>query len=95
MDAEGKPDPSTTEAFAEEARYFTETRLLQRDVEVVLESVNNQNFVGSIIHPVSLNYIIIVLLLFLYMIGFDYCSIIYIEWKYCRVAAEGWIRKMY
>lgn len=51
LDNEGKPDPSSTEAFAEEARYFTESRLLQTDVEVVLESVNNQNFVGSIIHP--------------------------------------------
>jgi len=51
VDNEGKPDPSATEAFAEEARYFTETRLLQRDVEIVLESVNNQNFVGSIMHP--------------------------------------------
>lgn len=52
MDADGKPDPSTTEPFADEARFFTEIRLLQSDVEVVLESVNNQNFVGSIIHPV-------------------------------------------
>ncbi len=39
------------EQFAQEAQYFTESRLLQRDVEVVLESVNNKNFVGSIIHP--------------------------------------------
>jgi hypothetical protein len=48
--AEGK----VTEAdpFGEEARFFTECRILQRDVEVVLESVSNQNFVGSIIHPV-------------------------------------------
>lgn len=39
------------EEYAEEARYFVECRLLQRDVEVILESVSNQNFVGSVIHP--------------------------------------------
>uniref|UniRef100_A0A7E4ZWC5 Staphylococcal nuclease domain-containing protein n=1 Tax=Panagrellus redivivus TaxID=6233 RepID=A0A7E4ZWC5_PANRE len=37
--------------FGEEARFFVEQRLLQRDVEVVLESVSNQNFIGSVIHP--------------------------------------------
>lgn len=51
MDAEGKPDPSVTVDFAEEARFFVESRLLQRDVEIVLESVNNANFVGSILFP--------------------------------------------
>ena len=46
------PD-SVSEPFAEEAKYFTETRLLQCEVKVVLEDVasNNQNFIGSIIHP--------------------------------------------
>lgn len=47
----GKPDPTATVPFAEEARYFVESRLLQRDVDVILESVNNTNFVGSIIFP--------------------------------------------
>lgn len=28
-----------------------EIRLLQRDVEIILESVNNNNFVGTILHP--------------------------------------------
>jgi len=51
LDSEGKPDPSSTEPLAEEAKFFTETRLLQRDVEIILESVNNNNFVGSVIHP--------------------------------------------
>lgn len=41
------------EAYAEEARFFTEVRLLQRDVEVILEGVSNQNFVGSVLHPVK------------------------------------------
>jgi hypothetical protein len=39
------------EEFSEEAKYFTECRLLQRDVEIVLEGVSNANFVGSILHP--------------------------------------------
>ncbi|CAG0887351.1 unnamed protein product, partial [Darwinula stevensoni] len=42
---------SSAELFAEEARFFTESRLLQRDVEIILESVNNNNFVGTIRHP--------------------------------------------
>ena len=40
-----------SEPFAEEAKFFTESRLLQRDVEIVLESVSNQNLVGTIQHP--------------------------------------------
>ncbi len=51
MGSEGKPDPQQSEPFSLEAHYFTESRLLQRDVEVILESVNNRNLVGSIIHP--------------------------------------------
>uniref|UniRef100_A0A1B0GKL7 Staphylococcal nuclease domain-containing protein 1 n=2 Tax=Lutzomyia longipalpis TaxID=7200 RepID=A0A1B0GKL7_LUTLO len=51
LDSEGKPDPSVTVPYAEEARYFVESRLLQRDVEIILESVNNANFVGSILFP--------------------------------------------
>lgn len=52
--AEGKvleADP-----YGEEARYFVECRLLQRDVEIIFESVSNQNFVGSIVHPVCCVY---------------------------------------
>jgi staphylococcal nuclease domain-containing protein 1 len=48
---EGRPDPSQCEAYAVEAHYFTESRLLQRDVEVVIETHNNNNFIGSVIHP--------------------------------------------
>lgn len=51
MDADGKPDHTVTVDYAEEARYFVESRLLQRDVKIVLESVNNTNFVGSILFP--------------------------------------------
>jgi staphylococcal nuclease domain-containing protein 1 len=51
LDEEGKPDTSTEVPFAEEARYFVESRLLQRDIEIVLESVNNANFVGTILYP--------------------------------------------
>ena len=35
----------------DEALYFTESRLLQQEVKIILESNNNKNFVGSIIHP--------------------------------------------
>lgn len=42
---------NTSVEFADEAKYYVELRLLQRDVEIVLESVNNNNFVGTIIHP--------------------------------------------
>ncbi|KAF9415074.1 hypothetical protein BGZ94_000197 [Podila epigama] len=41
------------EPFAEEAKYFVESRLLQREVRVILELVgqNGQNVFASIIHP--------------------------------------------
>merc|ERR1719365_367445 len=48
---EGKPDPKLSEEFALEAHYFTESKLLQRDLQVILESSSNNNFVGSVIHP--------------------------------------------
>jgi staphylococcal nuclease domain-containing protein 1 len=51
LDSDGKPDPSVVVPFSEEARFFVESRLLQRDVEIVLESVNNANFVGTILYP--------------------------------------------
>lgn len=41
------------EPFAEECKYFTESRLLQRDVQIVLEGVSNQNLLGTVLHPVS------------------------------------------
>ncbi|XP_074027844.1 staphylococcal nuclease domain-containing protein 1 isoform X2 [Leptinotarsa decemlineata] len=51
LDSNGKPDPTIKVEYAEEARFFVEVRLLQRDVEIILESVNNNNFIGTIIHP--------------------------------------------
>ncbi|KAG0351438.1 hypothetical protein BGZ54_003253, partial [Gamsiella multidivaricata] len=41
------------EPFAEEAKFFVESRLLQREVRVVLELVgqNGNNIFGSILHP--------------------------------------------
>ncbi|CAH1187308.1 unnamed protein product [Phyllotreta striolata] len=51
LDSSGKRDPNGKVEFAEEARYYVEVRLLQRDVEIVLEAVNNNNFIGTIIHP--------------------------------------------
>ncbi|TRY84047.1 hypothetical protein DNTS_021076 [Danionella cerebrum] len=41
----------TPEPFAAEARFFTESRLLQRDVQIVLESCPNQVILGTILHP--------------------------------------------
>jgi len=54
---EGKPDPKLCEPFAVEAHYFSESRLLQREVEVILEShsynalTKSTTLVGSVIHP--------------------------------------------
>lgn len=53
LDSEGKLDKGNSEPFADEARYFTESRLLQRDVQIILETFNNNNFVGSVVHKVS------------------------------------------
>ncbi|CAH8845791.1 unnamed protein product [Trichobilharzia szidati] len=39
------------EPWGHDALFFVESRLLQRDITIVIESVFNQNFVGSIIHP--------------------------------------------
>jgi len=47
-------DVEVPEPYAEEAKFFVETRLLQRDVTVVLEGVaNNQNgiLLGTVHHP--------------------------------------------
>ncbi len=42
----------TLEPFAAEAKFFTESRLLQRDVQIILESCPNQIILGTILHPV-------------------------------------------
>lgn len=42
----------TPEPFAAEAKFFTESRLLQRDVQIILESCPNQIILGTILHPV-------------------------------------------
>ena len=44
-------DKQVPEPFAVEAKYFTESRLLQREVKIRLEGVSNLNFLGTIIHP--------------------------------------------
>lgn len=35
--------------YAEEAKFFTESRLLQREVQIVLEGVSNQNLLGLLL----------------------------------------------
>lgn len=53
--------PSESDAFGEEAKFFVEIRLLQKDVEVTLEGVLSNNktpsFFGTIYHPVKFYYI--------------------------------------
>ncbi|XP_015595697.1 staphylococcal nuclease domain-containing protein 1 [Cephus cinctus] len=44
-------DEIIDEPYGREAQFFVEFRLLQRDVEIVLESVENNAFIGSILHP--------------------------------------------
>jgi len=57
LGAEGKPDPKLCEPFAVEAHYFSESRLLQREMEVILEShsynelTKSTTLVGSVLHP--------------------------------------------
>lgn len=46
----------TPESFAAEAKFFTESRLLQRDVQIILESCPNQIILGTILHPVQLQF---------------------------------------
>jgi len=46
-------DQTNPEPFAAEAKYFTEVRLLQKDVKIILEGASNQNLLGTIMHPVS------------------------------------------
>uniref|UniRef100_A0A8C5FCE5 Staphylococcal nuclease domain-containing protein 1 n=1 Tax=Gadus morhua TaxID=8049 RepID=A0A8C5FCE5_GADMO len=41
----------TPEAYAAEAKFFTESRLLQRDVQIIMESCPNQIILGTIMHP--------------------------------------------
>ncbi|OZJ04390.1 hypothetical protein BZG36_02420 [Bifiguratus adelaidae] len=48
------PDtPDVVEPFGEEAKYFVESRLLQRGVRILLEGVasGSQNFIGTVLHP--------------------------------------------
>ena len=46
-------DKEIPEPFAEVARFFVESRLLQRDIKIQLEGVSNQLVLGTFIHPVS------------------------------------------
>jgi len=39
------------ETYEDEAKFFVESRLLQRDVQIVLEGVSNNNIVGTVLHP--------------------------------------------
>ena len=45
-------EKETPEPFAEQAKFFTECRLLQRDIKVSLGGVSNQLVYGNVKHPV-------------------------------------------
>jgi staphylococcal nuclease domain-containing protein 1 len=51
----GLPVAAGSEPYGLEAQYFTETKLLQQEVEVILESCNKANnmLIGSVIHPMG------------------------------------------
>ncbi|XP_063698694.1 staphylococcal nuclease domain-containing protein 1 [Culicoides brevitarsis] len=51
LDANGRPDETAIVPYAREAKFFTECRLLNQTVKVVLESATNTYFLGSVIHP--------------------------------------------
>lgn len=45
-------DKEVFDPFAQEAKYFTDCRLLQREVQIILEGVSStQNFLGTVVHP--------------------------------------------
>lgn len=44
-------DQTVAEPFAEEAKFYTEARLLQRSVQIILEGASNQNLLGTVLHP--------------------------------------------
>lgn len=48
---EDATDNESHEPFALEAKHFVETRLLQRQVKVVLQGTNNQNLFATVLHP--------------------------------------------
>ena len=48
---ESSSNSEANELFAEEARQYVDARLLQRQVKVILDGVNNQNLVGTLLHP--------------------------------------------
>ncbi|CAH1250586.1 staphylococcal nuclease domain-containing protein 1-like [Branchiostoma lanceolatum] len=44
-------DKEVADPFADQAKFFVESRLLQRDVEIIMEGVSNQNILGTVLHP--------------------------------------------
>ncbi|GFO47277.1 staphylococcal nuclease domain-containing protein 1-like [Plakobranchus ocellatus] len=51
MNKQGPDGKQVPEPFMEEAKFFTESRLLQKDVQIILEGVSNQNLLGTVLHP--------------------------------------------
>ena len=85
-------EKAEAEPFAEEAKFYTESRLLQRNVQIVLEGAStpprnqatsapfNQNLIGSVLHPV-------IKLSVVQRVG-DY-ALLSTEWQHRYLLAEG------
>ena len=47
---------AVVDQFADESKFFVESRLLQRDVKIILEGTSGQsNLLGTVVHPVSIH----------------------------------------
>lgn len=67
------------EPFMEEAKYYTESRLLQKDVKIILEGVSNLNLLGTVLHPVSPSSNFIISLCFVFCVCFFKLKFIFIS----------------
>ena len=75
-------DKEVAEPYAEDAKQFVESRLLQRDVKIILEGVANQAngiLLGTILHPVN-----ILFQFFPHLFKFKTI----LEWKYFRIFTQ-------
>lgn len=47
----GPDDKLIPDALAQQAQFYTESRLLQREVQIILEGAERNNFLGTVLHP--------------------------------------------
>lgn len=80
----------TPEPFVDEAKQYVESRLLQRDVQVILEGVANQSngiLLGTILHPVGFPRSLIHIFICAFRKMFEF-FFLYVEWQHFRVLAQ-------